>query len=191
MDDEKKLEKKSDTKTIELLEKNHDKRRKFLASVTTGAVLAGAASGGKWVKPVVDSVILPTHAQTSLAVLEAAAQVAGNEFDAYVGIQYNADGSYPLTSDDSSGFDDFLVSMTAIFNPSQDAVMTVNMDVNVDGTYGSANISSASQSIDVAPGGIGSFGTEVDAVSIDTVNVNFAINSPGFTTRNITFNITG
>ena len=43
-----------------------ESRRKAVQKILAGTTIAGAAASGTWVKPVVDSVLIPAHAQTSL-----------------------------------------------------------------------------------------------------------------------------
>jgi hypothetical protein len=61
--------------------KSSDSRRKLLKSIAagSGAVIAGKSLPENWAKPVVDSVMLPAHAQTSCC------DISG---------QYCADGNY-------------------------------------------------------------------------------------------------
>ena len=55
-----------------------DSRRKLLKSIAvgTGAVVAGKSLPDSWSRPVVDTVLLPSHAQTSL--LSYSGDVRGN-----------------------------------------------------------------------------------------------------------------
>ena len=50
-------------------DKSNESRRKLLKTIAagSGAIVAGKSLPGSWSKPVVDSVILPAHAQTSPA----------------------------------------------------------------------------------------------------------------------------
>ena len=106
-------------KNSDLADKATNKRRKFLAGITSGAAAVGMASNGKWVKPVVESTVLPVHAQTSggeAMLIEGA--VDGDEFNAYSGTTYT-DGTYPLTTDNTGGFDNFNPTFAALFQPDQ------------------------------------------------------------------------
>ncbi len=51
-------------------------RRKVMTVAASTAVVAGAALPSKWAKPVVDSVLLPAHAQTSATILSATIDAA-------------------------------------------------------------------------------------------------------------------
>ena len=53
-------------------EKSKESRRKLLKSITagSGAVIFGKSLPNHWTKPVVNSVILPTHAQTTCPVCQ-------------------------------------------------------------------------------------------------------------------------
>lgn len=47
-----------------------DQRRRAVRNILTGSgIVAGAATSGKWSKPLVDAVVLPAHAQTSAMVM--------------------------------------------------------------------------------------------------------------------------
>ena len=55
--------------------KSNESRRKLLKSIAagSGAIVAGKSLPDKWTAPVVDSVLLPAHAQTSPAPTTTAA----------------------------------------------------------------------------------------------------------------------
>lgn len=127
------------TKTNKIVEKSTNKRRKFLAGMTTGAAAAGVASSGNWIKPVVDSVVLPAHAQTSglstgLSAIRLQSRIDEmDEFSGYDGVTYT-DGTHTFdaSNDDDNGFDNFTADYSALFQPVQGQSVSVNLDVNVD-----------------------------------------------------------
>ena len=59
--------------------KSNESRRKLLKSIAagSGAVVAGKSLPENWVRPVVDSVVLPAHAQTSPPELTYSCSVVG------------------------------------------------------------------------------------------------------------------
>jgi len=122
----------SDSNASEIAEKTTNKRRKFLAGITTGAA-AGMVSNGNWVKPVVDSVVLPVHAQTSGSDVMQIQSVTtdGDEFDAYQGILHT-DGTHAITIDDAGSFSNFQANWSALFQPVQNQTVSVNLDVTID-----------------------------------------------------------
>jgi hypothetical protein len=70
-----------------------EKRRKLIKSVAaSGGVAATALSAGHWFKPVVDTVVLPSHAATSgvrgLVTDIDVASVIDNVLDAFIGTAY-------------------------------------------------------------------------------------------------------
>ena len=82
---------KSANETITPSSKKSMKRRKLVRTVaTTGGVAATGFLGGAWVKPVVESVVLPAHAQTtgggSRARTTGGVTIVDNGFDSILDI---------------------------------------------------------------------------------------------------------
>lgn len=190
------------TKKGNLQEKSINKRRKFLAGVTASAAAAGVASGGKWVKPVVDSVVLPVHAQTSGSnqmKLQSRITEASSFQSSIRDVTYT-DGTY--TFNDGGDFDDFSTSYSALFQPIQDEAVSVNLDVNIDLTGpGDLNFddslsqtSSANLPVD---GAMRANFTIISDVDLDgTTDASVAtivgtIRADGYATRRVTYIING
>ena len=178
------------------------KRRKFLAGITTGVAAAGMTSGGKWVKPVVDSVILPVHAQTSGGSndmkIEARIGRIGDadEFEAYEGIRYT-DGNYPITADGGVDYDNFQADFAALFTPEQAQSVSVNLDVTVDGVGGNSFgvdgplSQTSSANVPAVDAMRASFApVNVDSDDTTTMTVVGTIRADGYATRRITYVIT-
>lgn len=186
----------SDSKTTEIAEKTTNNRRKFLAGISTGVAAAGVTSGGKWVKPVVDSVILPSHAQTSAGPMTLQGHVNGNEFDSNTAGTLFTDGTYPITSDEGADFDDFNADFSALFQPAQANSVSVNLDVNIDSVGGDFNVDGAlsqtsSANVPVDSTMRANFDPiDIDADGADTVTVVGTVRADGFATRRITYIIT-
>lgn len=73
---------------------SNQNRRKLLKSIAagTGAVVAGKSLPENWTKPVVDSVILPTHAQTSMRLFAGDGIVQASISDGSLGLASLASG---------------------------------------------------------------------------------------------------
>jgi len=192
--------KQSGAKKEEIQTKTVEKRRKFLAGLTASAAAAGMTSNGKWVKPVVDSVILPVHAQTSgnaAMALQARIEEA-DEFSGYDGVVYN-DGTTVFSIPDIANFSNFTHDYSALFQPIQGQSVSVNLDVNVDvtGSGGDFNIdgvlsqtSSANVPVD------GAMRANFTAIDVDfdggdntnsVVTIAGTIRAQGYATRRITY----
>jgi len=85
---------------------SNEKRRKLLKSIAagSGAVIAGKSMPEGWTKPVVDSVLLPVHAQTS--ILDQASvtwidQSEGPEDEIFLNV--DGQGNYSMTTSNSGG----------------------------------------------------------------------------------------
>lgn len=198
-------ESQSDSNASEISEKTTNKRRKFLAGITTGAA-AGMVSNGNWVKPVVDSVLLPTHAQTSGGVMQLEGRVGyQGDADEFNPIEYGntgkifTDGTYPITSD-GTNFNNFNPTFSALFEPVQSQSVSVNLDVTADlagtgdlGIDGSLS-QTASANVPVDSSMRANFqeiGVDGDGLSSDSVvTVKGTINAEGYGTRRITYIIT-
>ncbi len=127
------------------LEKNRNKglnssRRKVLKALATGGTVAGAlALTGKWSKPVVDTVILPAHAQATNATTPTATTTTSGTCSPMLASAY-----YTVTRDSQAG----TVSSVTIFGTVNPAVpgATIAMDFSVlyaDHTSGYYNLSAA------------------------------------------------
>jgi hypothetical protein len=60
-----------------------DGRRKAVRSIIAGSGITAAATAGIWTKPVLDAVILPAHAQTSVAAVMLAGNVSSSPTASY------------------------------------------------------------------------------------------------------------
>lgn len=115
-------------------------RRRFVAGVTTGTVATLGATTGRWVKPVVDSVVLPAHAQTSAnfgSNLVARLVVTEDDADnpAYSRFSFG-DGSHTVDGfDDANGVDDPHFEFLAEFQPPIDPPVEVKLKVQTDGNW--------------------------------------------------------
>lgn len=116
-------------------------RRKFVAGVTTGTAAAlGAATTGRWVKPVVDSVVLPAHAQTSgnlASSLVGRLVVTEPDADdpAYSKFSFG-DGVHTVDGfNDTNGIDDTHFEFQAEFQPPIDPAVEVKLEVQTDGDF--------------------------------------------------------
>lgn len=158
-------------------------RRKLLKSIVAGSgvVISGKSLPDSWIRPVVDSVMLPAHAQTS--------QIAGYQFvGSWIvsdGPSWNVAGNPAYTGQEAAAL---------LFggNPSDYRISTVDNQVanindsawmdgwNDDVTYGtSGNPAAHDFKVDLAPPGTnlpGSFGAYYSAyVSDHSLNLeNFA-----------------
>lgn len=184
----------------DLADKTTNKRRKFLAGITTGAAAVGMASNGKWVKPVVESTVLPVHAQTSAAeAMTIQGAVDGDEFGAYGGITYT-DGTYPLTAASANQFNNFNPTFTALFQPDQGVNIPVNLDITINQNgAGDYDVSGPlSQTVTANKGGDTGQQASFQDVNVDAnglsdgaVTVTGTTNAGGYMTRRITYTISG
>lgn len=191
---------KSGVKTNEITEKSTNKRRKFLAGITTGAAAAGVASTGNWVKPVVDNVILPAHAQTSSVMRIEGRIEEADEFSGYDGVVYN-DGTHTLVqgNDDDASFNNFVQEYSALFQPVQGQSVSVNLDITAD-VVGPGDVSfdgAVSQTSSANTPVDGAMRASFSPVDVDldggtdasVVTVRGTIQADGYATRRITYTL--
>ncbi len=57
---------------------NNDDRRKAVRNILAGSGVVAAATAGKWSQPVIDAVILPAHAQTSVLAFSMSGNIEGS-----------------------------------------------------------------------------------------------------------------
>ena len=97
--------------------KSSESRRKLLKTIAagSGAVIAGKSLPEDWTKPIVNSVILPAHAQTSPSGPLAVASVTwvdpseNPEDEIFINIDNN--GNYSLTTSNTGGNGDTIVQL--------------------------------------------------------------------------------
>jgi len=95
---------------------SNEKRRKLLKSIAagSGAVIAGKSMPEGWTRPVVDSVLLPVHAQTSiLAVASVTVQTDTDEPEDEIALVIDNSGNYQLIADPGSRPADTMVYFDA------------------------------------------------------------------------------
>ena len=97
-------------------------RRKLLKNIAAGSglVVAGKSLPESWTRPVVDSILLPAHAQTSpsgpLATASVTVLDAGDNPEDEIALVLNNQGNYQLIADPSSKPADTLVYFDADYD---------------------------------------------------------------------------
>jgi len=153
--------------------KSGESRRKLLKSIAvgSGAIVAGKSLPDKWTAPVVDSVLLPAHAQTSPAPTTTAAppacQTVDDEFTIVsVGSQGSVSAPGVLANDSCTQVTDPRTSsITGSGNPTPNILLTLNAD-------GSFNYQSDQ------PTGVFTFDYSTESGSTATVTVNMVVSNP-------------
>ena len=108
--------------------KSTDNRRKLLKSIAagSGAIVAGKTLPESWVRPVVDSIILPAHAQTSCVVAGCYASPSSAPPNQTIIITVSDAGLVTVSSGGATGTD--------TISPPNDLAFSV--DINNDPAFG-------------------------------------------------------
>ena len=161
--------------------------KKLLAG--SGAVVASQSIPEKWAKPVVDSVMLPGHAQTSGAI--SANWVLGD--DAPGGLS----GMTAISQNNTSGFlydDGTDSSITAALSPAV-AGVPISLDISVSGTTFTGFVTAPASSVTTSNSGDATFLNGVSPSNSDfgdtpgTGVITMTFSAPGYASSVITLNV--
>jgi len=165
--------------------------KKLLAG--SGVIIASQSTPEKWTKPIVDSVMLPAHAQTSQILGTISANwILGD--DAPGGLA----GMTGPTSNSAAGFlyDDGTSSdITASISPAVAGVV-ISLDVSVSGTTFTGFDTAPSSSVPTSASGDVSFMDSAGVANDDfgdspgTGSIAMTFSAPGYASSVITLNIT-
>lgn len=163
-------------------------RRRFLSGITAGTVAGvGVSSGGKWVKPVVESVILPGHAQTTGVTSTFRVKMIVDEPDtdveAYRQMVFH-DGTHTVDEfDDTNDIDDPHFSFRAVFDPPLSEPVQVKMHLVTDTDFDFGNLTT-DEKVSTKERAI--FSTlDADDGADDPALVTATFSAPGFPTRRV------
>ncbi|GMR05890.1 MAG: hypothetical protein BMS9Abin25_0467 [Gammaproteobacteria bacterium] len=165
----------------ETLRKN--RRRALGAMAAGGAVVMGKNAPENWIKPVVDHVTLPAHAQTSAVggTISAVMVISGDD-DPDAALIYNV-GSHVWTPgsqgvDDFEDADDAQFAFSAQLNPPAAVQVTMSTVADTDFDFGDLNDTQDSIS---DPGGNVRFSTlDSDDGPDDSSLMRMRFNAPGY-----------
>ena len=194
---EKELDKPAE-KVAEETENLRKSRRRAISAMAAGsAVVIGKNAPENWIKPVVDHVSLPAHAQTSGGIISASFTISGDD-DPDGALTY-ANGEHQWNggqNSQSSGDDDFadgdiddgILSFTANLNPP--AAVPVNMTIVADNDWSMNNFYD-SETVTSDPGGGVSFSNiNFDDTQDDPALIRMRFNAPGYQEAIITVRFT-
>lgn len=168
-------------------------RRDFVKKLAAGTAVAAGASQvlpKTWVKPVVDSVVLPVHAQSSQPGLITPRWVLGDDAPGgLVGITTGTTNATDVLYDD-----DTEMAFSATLTPAAAVTVTINV-VRTGTTYGSdafgtltavANGTTGAATFGTFAPPFGDFG---DTPGTGSIAATFS--APGYAPRTITLNVSG
>ncbi|MGH1540438.1 MAG: hypothetical protein ACRBHB_08440 [Arenicella sp.] len=171
-----------------------EKRRKALKTLTAVSGVAAIGAGAKWGKPMLETIVTPAHAQTSVVTPPPAPGVISAAWflgdDAPGG--YDAGGvTGTQTVTDSFLYDDGTdMRITATVTPAQAIPITVSINGGTT-TFGTASVPTTMTSADTGVADFGTFdpsnGDFGDAPGTGAITV--TLSSPGFADHVITLNV--
>ena len=201
MDKKKENNQDLEKKASETLEQDTRKaRRRTLAALGTGGVAALAKSNDTWVKPVVDSVILPSHAQTSLATFACQVRIeevdVSGSADISFPIVYNQPGDYTVdgwTDGAPNSIDDPAHTFSAQIIPPAAVPISMSYSIGPNDVSSEADNYPSDQTVVADPTtGVAFFqGLQYDSVGDDDVNIVLTFAAAGFPDRTIRMNFNG